>query len=68
MIKELLKKPLTLKKRLGYICCIVLLIFMMDCIVYAAGGTGSAFTHLLYIPIIISAFVFVTTVVSVWLF
>ncbi|HKM34176.1 MAG TPA: EAL domain-containing protein, partial [Lachnospiraceae bacterium] len=46
------------RKRNVSVCCIILLIFVVDFIVYLAGGTEYAFTHLMYIPIIISAFLF----------
>ncbi|MGE4484137.1 MAG: putative bifunctional diguanylate cyclase/phosphodiesterase [Oscillospiraceae bacterium] len=45
-------------KKYFKIVFILIIIFFIDYIVYLTGGTQSAFTHLMYIPIIISAFYF----------
>lgn len=58
MIEKILDCMAKPKKRIILICGIVLLIFLVDFIVYIAGGTTYVFTHLMYIPIIISAFLF----------
>ena len=57
MIKRMFNLAIS-KKRIISICFILILIFVADYIVYLTGGTKFAFTHLMYIPIIISAFVF----------
>ncbi|MEL7656497.1 MAG: EAL domain-containing protein, partial [Bacillota bacterium] len=49
-------------KHLRYfsIYCILLLVFLTDYIVYTVGGTEFAFTHIMYVPIIFTAFIFGT--------
>ncbi|MBR0599871.1 EAL domain-containing protein [Sinanaerobacter chloroacetimidivorans] len=55
----LLKLLLKLRRKPFFsVCCIVMLILMTDIVVYKTGGTEFAFTHIMYIPIIVSAFVF----------
>jgi EAL domain-containing protein (putative c-di-GMP-specific phosphodiesterase class I) len=43
---------------IGRIIFVLILIFTAGAIVYFAGGTASALTHLMYIPIILSAYYF----------
>ena len=40
------------------IYCIIILVLLTDYIVYATGGTEFAFTHIMYVPIIITAYLF----------
>lgn len=60
MIKKMVDGLLNLKERGLLICLgfVSILIIVVDGIVYATGGTEFAFTHLMYIPIIISGFFF----------
>lgn len=60
MIKKMVDGLLNLKERGLLICLgfVSILIIAVDGIVYATGGTEFAFTHLMYIPIIISGFFF----------
>lgn len=58
MVKQLLDKFSNLYKRIFMIVYILLLIFMVKYIVYIAGGAETVFTHIMYVPIIISAYLF----------
>jgi len=57
MIKELLDKLLTTNKRM-LVFCNLLLILMVDCVIYITGGTAFVFVHIMYVPIIVSAYLF----------
>lgn len=56
MFNHFIHKVLTSSKHMACIFIVLLLIFLIDTIVYLTGGTEFAFTHLMYIPIIIAAF------------
>lgn len=58
MRERVLDKKLKLKKYILSICSVILLIMIVGIIVYMTGGTTYAFTHLMYIPIILAAFLF----------
>jgi EAL domain-containing protein (putative c-di-GMP-specific phosphodiesterase class I)/GGDEF domain-containing protein len=58
MNQKLLCKLKYFNQSLPQIFCILLLILIIDYIVYITGGTALAYSHIMYLPIILSAFLF----------
>lgn len=58
MLKRLSGRYTRLNMRMVTALSILILIAVIGSIVYITGGTAAAFTHLMYIPIVLSAFYF----------
>lgn len=56
MLKRWVNKLMSIKREDIWIFFVIMLVFINSYVVYLVGGTESSFTHLMYIPISIAAF------------